>query len=98
MKETTGKNRAYHLEMMLREVVGLHLKQKAGLNGGDTRSYLSLDLPEQQILIELLEDASGMTWGGSPPRLSPRVMTPTFLDAWVVAAGRVLGIDVEKNA
>ncbi len=58
--DTEGKNRAYHCEMMLAEIVGLHLKQKAGLNGNDTRSYLSLDLPEQQILIELLEAVTGI--------------------------------------
>ncbi len=50
MPETTGANRIYHCEMLLNTL----RKLKPG-RGGDTRDYLDVDLPEQAILIELLE-------------------------------------------
>ena len=53
-RETTGKNRLYHCEMMLLELM------KLDRSGGDTRACLSLDLPEQQILIELLSGVTGI--------------------------------------
>ena len=50
MREITGFARRYHCEMLL----AVLKKLRPGSNG-DTRDYLDIDLPEQAILIELLE-------------------------------------------
>lgn len=48
-RETEGKNRRYHCEMMMKELE--ELKFQSG-----TRDALLVDLPERAILIELLTE------------------------------------------